>query len=84
MQGALSGYLAQSWRPYITDSLWPPSAQVPTDGTISIILQPSGFPVGSLAVVTNTLLGSATATLTVSAERVYGYGAQTGAPAHLQ
>ncbi|CAL8469802.1 g9344 [Coccomyxa elongata] len=55
----------------------PTPAQVPTDGTISIILQPSGFPVGTQAVVANTLLGSATAMLTVSAERVYGYGAQT-------
>lgn len=43
------------------------------------MLQPGGFPVGTQAVVANTLLGSATATLTVSAEKVYGYGAQTGA-----
>ncbi len=55
-------------------------AQVPTDGTVSIILQPGGFPVGTQAVVTDKLLGSATATLTVSAEKIYGFGAQTGAP----
>lgn len=55
-------------------------AQVPTDGTVSIILQPGGFPVGTQTVVTDKLLGSATATLTVSAEKIYGFGAQTGVP----
>ncbi|BDA48296.1 hypothetical protein COCOBI_11-5560 [Coccomyxa sp. Obi] len=79
----IGGYRAKCLRKYflplsIADSLCGPIlAQVPTDGTVSIMLQPGGFPVGTQPVTQNTLLGSATATLTVSAERVYGYGAQT-------
>lgn len=59
-------------------------AQAPSDGTVTVTLQPGNSTIGTTAVVPNAVIGASTATITrpFIDGATYGYGTQAGAGYH--